>query len=158
MFMAATVRHESVAGVQISAANTAPVSLNSSPELLPPTTITSPDGSVTELWNARRYAIAVPLEITGLAPLRSTLYTAFVGVAARVRERREQLVGRQREQRRVPAVRVHVRERGPGERAGVERARARVVRIAARRHDPAVLERRDAGAEHVVEVVVDGRE
>src|SRR5262245_19452072 len=46
--------------------------------MLPPSAISSPDGSVTVFKKARGYAIGAPDEITGVGPLRSIRYTAFV--------------------------------------------------------------------------------
>jgi hypothetical protein len=73
MLMLAIVRHESVAGVQISAEYTAPLSLNSSPELLP--------ADDDHLAGRQRHRVLeraalrhrCSVRITGVGPFRSTL-------------------------------------------------------------------------------------
>jgi len=70
--MLATVRHESVAGFQISAASTAiRIGELHARGVAPPIVSSSPVGSVTVLWNARGFAIDAADEITGLGPFRS---------------------------------------------------------------------------------------
>ena len=67
-------------GFQISAGNTLPVSLNSSPMVLPPMTMTSPLGMTTLALNVRANAIGAMIVFCGVPLFTSIIMALLVEV------------------------------------------------------------------------------